>query len=80
MRKPSIWGKRTIRNGRIKFFGNYYRPSEKWVAYDGSLDSTRQLFARYRDGNGWKPYIFLWNAPADNAGYINWSWWNKEEV
>ena len=42
-----LQGVRTIRNGRVRFFGKIYIPSDRHCEYKGELDGTRWLFMSY---------------------------------
>ena len=85
---------RKIRHGRVKIGHKWFRPSEKWMEYDGRLDGMVYGFGRYRDENGYTDYVCLW-GPEQNYrepdtdkwipdpqvvdGWLPWSWWNEEE-
>jgi hypothetical protein len=85
---------RTVRNGRVKIGGLYYRPTQHHVPYDGRCDGHRFLFARYdKPGGGWEPYVNLWGTEAaardpENVdpmvgphlvdGAYPWDWWEVE--
>jgi hypothetical protein len=43
---------RTVRKGRVKIGGLYYRPTQHHVPYDGRCDGHRFLFARYDKPGG----------------------------
>jgi hypothetical protein len=54
---------RTIKNGRVKFNGRYFKPSEDQDKYNGELDGLRYCFADYAnpDRNGvW--FIAMWGT------------------
>ncbi len=57
------WILRTVRHGRVKIGGHWYRPSEIHERYDGRMDGLRFLFGRYWNGRtGWEPFVNLWGT------------------
>lgn len=38
---------RTIKKGRIKIFGKFYYPDNRYMEYDGRLDNMRYAFGIY---------------------------------
>lgn len=59
------WAIRTVRNGRVKIGGRYYRPQERYFAYDGRCEGHRFLFGRYPAPwlpGGYEPHVCLWGT------------------
>jgi len=50
---------RTIRNGRVKVFNNWFVPREK---YHGELDGQRWAFGLYYTGNMMMDCLALWGT------------------
>jgi len=83
IQNKKAWVTRTIRNGRVKINGEYYRPSEK-SGYDGRLDGMVFLFGLYRRETS---FVCLhsrvpeeeWPGSACVDGTFPWLWWNKED-
>jgi hypothetical protein len=54
---------RTVRRGRVKIGGVYYRPREVHRLYGGELEGARFLFGRYPApwlASGWEAFVSLW--------------------
>jgi len=50
---------RTIRNGKVKIFGYWFKPREE---YNGELDGQRWAFGIYRSGNLMLGIVYLWGT------------------
>jgi hypothetical protein len=50
---------RTIRNGRVKVFNNWFAPREE---YHGELDGQRWAFGLYYTGNRMMDTLYLWGT------------------
>lgn len=83
------WAIRTVRNGKVKILGKWYKPDDE---YNGELEGQRFVFGLYWCGNERRPFIFLWGPeqnfrerdhnkyvknPCHINGYIYWSWWRE---
>ncbi len=46
---------RKIKDGRVKIFGKYFYPDDRFMKYDGRLDGMRYAFGLYwtRTKSGW---------------------------
>ena len=62
---------RTIKSGRVKIYGRIFKPSSRWLEYDGRLDGQRWTFGLYWKLSGqndqgltWEmlPYVALWGS------------------
>lgn len=51
---------RTIKNGQVKIFGRVFKPTDKWLKYDGRLDGQRYAFGLYWSGDEMLPFVELW--------------------
>lgn len=56
------WRMRKVRNGRVKIDGQWWKPTDREREYNGEMDGGTYLFARYRVGEQWQPYICLWGS------------------
>ena len=57
---------RTVRNGRVRIFGQVFVPKQVHKAYDGRLDGKRIAFGLYWTGQQW------------NSDFVN--CWGSEEM
>jgi len=65
--KPKRFVIRTIRNGKVKIFNNYYYPINLYKKYDGRLNEMRYAFGLYwkpREDGKWQleDYVQLWGT------------------
>lgn len=66
---------RTIKNGQVKIFGRVFKPTDKWLEYDGRLDGTRWAFGLYWQGDTMLPFVELWGTEeAYIAAYDDETW------
>lgn len=52
---------RTIRNGKVKIFNNWFKPREE---YNGELDGQEWSFGIYYTGNMMMDTVYLWGTAA----------------
>lgn len=82
------WHLRTVRDGKVRIRGRWYRPDECYMVYDGRLDGRRFLFALYK---GKEELAGLWGTekayrdPTDDSqgpecvgGTYPWYFWHAE--
>ena len=48
---------RTVRDGRVRLLGYWFRPRVTFIPYDGRLDGETLEFGIYRGEGGMKPYV-----------------------
>lgn len=77
---------RTIKDGQVKIYGKMFKPTDKWLEYDGRLDGQRWAFGlywtrEYLDVPGvpanWTqlPFVELWGTEkAYFAAYKDETW------
>lgn len=66
---------RTIKDGQVKIFGRIFKPSTRWLQYDGRLDGTRWAFGLYWNGDIQLPFVGLWGTEeAYLAAYEEGTW------
>ena len=53
---------RTIRNGTVQIDGQAFRPSTRWLQYDGRLDGMRFAFGLYWSGDRMEPFVYQWGT------------------
>lgn len=85
------WHLRTVRDGKVRIRGRWYRPAEYHMPYDGRLDGHRFLFGLYP---GQEELAALWgteeayraddsdaaqNGPDLVDGTWPWYFWHAEE-
>lgn len=68
-----VW--RTVKNGMVKVYGNYYAPAEDVV--NKPKDGDRLLIYKYRFMDD---AVGEWNAPPDPDKYIRRVFWYKVPV
>jgi hypothetical protein len=80
----SKWVRRKVREGRIVIDKEWYVPSDKHLKYDGRLDGLSYVFGRYRDGDGWLDYVYMWGSDRGVGrgievvdGHYPWAFWYK---
>ena len=69
------WVERIVRNGMVKVYGRYYKPSDD-VQVKPS-DGEKLLFATYIFPAKRFPFIAEHNAPIDLDGYIRRCFWDE---
>ena len=66
---------RTIKNGQVKILGRIFKPTNKWLEYDGRLDGQRWAFGLYWRGDEQLPFVALWGTKeAYVAAYEEETW------
>lgn len=60
---------RTIKNGQVKIHGRTYKPSARWMEYNGCLDGMRYVFGLYWTGNELEPFVSLWGSEKVYRGW-----------
>lgn len=53
---------RTIRHGQVRIDGRVFKPSGKFMEYDGRLDGMRWAFGLYWRGDEMEPFVELWGT------------------
>lgn len=72
MRKTKVV--RTVKNGKVKIYGVYYSPTERWKKYDGRFENTKLEFYIYGDG---VDFIYMYDCPLNNDGSCDWDFWDS---
>lgn len=83
------WVYRTVRGGRVRVKGVWYRPESLFMEYDGRLEGIRMVFVRYQCGRGWLPLLGMWGPrtvhlemndakPDEVDGMVPWLYWYPE--
>ena len=66
---------RTIKDGQVKILGQIFKPTDKWLEYDGRLDGQRWAFGLYWNGDEQLPFVELWGTEeAYIAAYDDETW------
>ena len=70
---------RTVKKGQVVIYGEHWKPSEQFLAYDGRLDGMRFCFGRYpsrepADGPGQfsNRYLCLWGTEHESKHCCAW--------
>ena len=50
---------RTIKDGRVKIYDRYFYPDDRYMKYDGRLDSMRYVFGLYYTGDALNNMVSL---------------------
>lgn len=74
---------RKIRNGRVRIYGRWYYPSERFTKYDGRLDGSRWRFGLYWSEGQMMNICGLHSEVGDDSwpgracvdGKFPWYWW-----
>lgn len=72
---PKKWVTRTVKNGMVKVYGRYYKPSDD--VQTKPVDGDRIMFGTYMYQAKRFPFIAEHNAPADSDGYIRRCFWDE---
>lgn len=63
MRKYPRFVTRKIKDGRVKIYGRWFKPEEKWQKYDGRLDGMKYAFGLYLDAKGnIEDFVYMWGT------------------
>ena len=64
---------RTVKDGRVKVLGYWFRPRETFIPYDGRLEGQALEFGLYHGVRGIRPYIscFGCGLKEDDARFVH---------
>jgi hypothetical protein len=54
-----------IRDGTVRINDLTFRPTNRWLEYDGRLDGMRYTFGLYWTGDEMEPFVYLWGTEED---------------
>ena len=75
------WVTRTIKQGKVRINGRYYRPRNIHMEYDGQLEGQRYIFGLYGDNEAFvsltaaHPYHPAEPGPEIIKGRLPWLFW-----
>lgn len=73
------WANRKIKNGKVKIFGNYFKPNEQYNKYNNELENTKQTFYIYWLGLEITGLYMIeeFNEKSGNLLYQDWQFWEN---